>query len=245
MNRLAAQRLPEDADAMIGRTVAIKVAGMSVICDRDGAAYLEDSRTLVVSDLHLEKGSAFARLGMMLPPYDTAETLNLLERVIRFYEPRTVVSLGDSFHDGLGAAHLPPVYAQRLLALMTGRTWVWIAGNHDPDRPAGLPGDCAAELTIDGLTFRHEPSAGRKTCKAEVSGHLHPAARVVRRGRAVRRPCFATDGVRLIMPAFGVTTGGLDLRHRAMDGLFDRTALFAHMLGRERIYSVRFANLIG
>jgi uncharacterized protein len=216
-----------------------------VVCDRMGVAWLERSRTLVVSDLHLEKGAAFARRGMMLPPYDTAMTLDLLEAAIRRYRPRAVISLGDSFHDRLGAAHLPSIYESRLRGLIGTRDWFWITGNHDPDKPADLPGETVEALYLDGLTFRHEPTGARGAASGEIAGHLHPCARVVRRGRAVRRPCFASDGRRLVMPAFGVTTGGLDLRHRAMEGLFDRSVLFAHMLGRERIYSVRFANLVG
>ena len=94
-----------------------------------------------------------------------------------------------------------------------------------------------------GLTFRHEPKDGPRA--GEIAGHLHPAATVRRRDKAVRRPCFATDGARLLMPAFGVMSGGLDLRHKAMAGLFDHTALIAHLLGRDRIYSVRFGNLVG
>lgn len=239
-----AARIATEHDDMPGRTIAIDIAGREIVCDALGIAYLEASGAMVVSDLHLEKGAAFARRGMLLPPYDTAATLDRLEAALRRFRPKIVISLGDSFHDRLGAAHLPPVYAARLKGLMRGLDWIWIAGNHDPERPEDLPGVSADTIYIDGLTFRHEPAAGRGA-GPEVAGHLHPSARVVRRGRAVRRPCFAADGKRLVMPAFGVTTGGLDLRHRAMEGLFDRTALCAHLLGRERLYTVRFANLQG
>ncbi|WP_205665519.1 ligase-associated DNA damage response endonuclease PdeM [Georhizobium profundi] len=245
MNHHAALRLSSAETDMPGRTIAIEIAGVEVVCDALGVAYLERSGTLIVSDLHLEKGAAFARRGMMLPPYDTAATLDLLEAAIRRYEPKAVISLGDSFHDRIGAAHMPAIYEERLRHAMAGRQWFWISGNHDPERPANLPGEATDALYVDGLCFRHEPTARRADCRGEVAGHLHPSARVVRRGRAVRRPCFASDGTRLVMPAFGVTTGGLDLRHRAMQGLFDRATLSAHLLGRERLYSVRFANLIG
>lgn len=227
------------------RCVTIAVAGTQVACDMMGCAWLEASRTLVVSDMHLETGAAFARRGMLLPPYDTAATLDLLQSVLQHYRPSSVISLGDGFHDRRGAERLPPVYRTRLKEMMRGIGWYWVSGNHDPEPPVDLPGDSLDEIAVDGLSFRHEPRPGRAGIRGEVAGHLHPCARVVRRGRAVRRPCFATDGERLIMPAFGVTTGGLDLRHRAMTGLFDRSRLAAHMLGRQRIYSVRFANLSG
>jgi uncharacterized protein len=221
------------------------VAGTPVVCDASGVAFLEGSRTLIVSDLHLEKGAAFARRGYFLPPYDTAATLSKLATVIAYYRPASVVSLGDSFHDRIGAAHMPDAYRDALQVLMAGRQWIWITGNHDPDRPAGLAGEWCDSVCLDGLTLRHEPSIRRDDAHGEIAGHLHPAARVVRRGKGIRRACFAVDGHRLVMPAFGVTTGGLDLSHRAMTGLFERRQLVAHLVGTDRIYSVRYDNLVG
>ena len=159
------------------------------------------------------------------------------------YAPRLVISLGDSFHDRIGSAHLPECYREQLQGLQRGRDWVWIEGNHDPDRPVGLEGSFCSELHVESLVFRHEPKAG--AADGEIAGHLHPTARVVRRGKGVRRPCFASDGKRLLMPAFGATTGGLELRHPAMRGLFDRTRLVAHLIGRERIYSVAYNRMNG
>ncbi|KSV88860.1 metallophosphatase [Sinorhizobium sp. GL28] len=216
--------------------------GVVAICDPLGSLYLPETGTLVVSDLHLEKGSAFARRGMLLPPYDTLATLRVLEAAIVRHNPKLVISLGDNFHDRVGSAVMPDAFRHMIAAMALGREWVWINGNHDPDGAFGLPGASMDELNYAGLAFRHEPKRGDAV--GEIAGHLHPAATVVRRERAVRRACFATDGTRMLMPAFGVTTGGLDLRHRAMTGLFDRSRLVAHMLGRDRIYSVRFANLI-
>ncbi len=224
-------------------TATICVAGAEAVCDPLGALYLPDVRTLVVSDLHLEKGAAFARRGMMLPPYDTAATLALLEAAVGRYRPSTVVSLGDSFHDGLGPSHMPGPLCDHLRRLGQGRDWIWVSGNHDPQAPDGLPGTAADAVYLAGLTLRHEPSLAAGA--GEIAGHLHPAARVVRRGRGVRRPCFASDGRRLVMPAFGVLSGGLDLGHPAMRGLFDLARLSAHILGRDRIYSVPHARLRG
>lgn len=224
-------------------SVDIEVNGTAVTCDRAGVLMLPDSRVLVVSDLHLEKGAAFARRGMLLPPYDTAVTLARLGEAIARYAPRLVISLGDSFHDRTGSQHLPDAYREMLKALQQGRDWAWIEGNHDPDIPVGLDGNCCREMHVESLVFRHEPKSG--AADGEIAGHLHPVARVVRRGKSVRRACFASDGMRLMMPAFGSTTGGLELRHPAMGGLFDRTALIAHLVGRERVYSVAFSRLNG
>jgi len=225
------QRQPSAAQA-----TGIAIAGNPALCDARGALYLPECGLLVVSDLHLEKGSSFARRGSLLPPYDTAATLIRLQHVIADYQPEIVVSLGDSFHDREGAARLPAIYRAALEELATGRDWYWIAGNHDPDAPAGLPGRFVEELSLSGLTFRHEPAKGSSV--GEIAGHLHPGARLVRRGRSVRRPCFACDGERLIMPAFGAYTGMLNVLDRAYAGLFGAERLIAYMLGSSRVYPI-------
>lgn len=220
-----------------------EVRGVATIYDPCGALFLPDLHMLVVSDLHLEKGSSFARRGQLIPPYDTAATLEMLAAVLARYQPRTVISLGDSFHDTKASERLPSLYAIRLKSLLEHRDWFWITGNHDPDRPKDLPGDCVEELAVGPLTFRHEPS--RTEAQGEVAGHLHPAARIVRRGRSVRRPCFASDGERLIMPAFGAYTGALNVLDRAFRGLFVDASLRAYMLGQDKIYPISHGALVG
>lgn len=223
------------ARAMAGAGL-VGIAGECALCDRSGALYFPDLRLLAVSDLHLEKGSAIARRGALVPPYDTAATLMRLQAVIAEYDPRIVVSLGDSFHDGWGAERLPAPFRERLEALIAGRDWFWVAGNHDPDAPVGLPGDTVCELAVGRLLFRHEPSAIE--AEGEVAGHLHPCARIVQRGRSVRRRCFAGDGMRMIMPAFGAYTGSLNVLDRAYRGLFARETLVAYMLGADRVFAL-------
>ena len=214
----------------------IGIAGIAALCDPSGALYLPELAMLVVSDLHLEKGSSFARRGQLVPPYDTVATLLRLQAAIASYAPRIVVSLGDSFHDGEGAARLPEPFRLQLEALMAGREWIWVAGNHDPDMPVGLPGECVEELSVFGLTFRHEPATTASA--GEIAGHLHPCARIVQRGRSVRRRCFASDGSRLVMPAFGAFTGSLNVMDRAYRGLFSWDRFMAYMLGDARVYPI-------
>lgn len=240
MNRLAYATAPAPAPALFAE---VEIHGVAALCDPLGGLYLPDTGTLVVSDLHLEKGAAFARRGMMMPPYDTLATLRILDAVIARHDPRTVISLGDNFHDRDGSALMPDAFRPLIESMARRREWIWINGNHDPAGTTDLPGVSTDELRHSGLIFRHEPLAG--PAPGEIAGHLHPAATVVRREKRVRRPCFATDGSRMLMPAFGVTTGGLDLHHKAMTGLFDRRHLIAHLLGRDRVYSVRFSNLSG
>ena len=215
---------------------AIRIAGETATTDRRGALYFTEHRMLVVSDLHLEKGSSFARRGQLIPPYDSVTTLALLGAAVAHYQPATVVSLGDSFHDTDGANRLHPSLRDQLDALMRGRDWLWVAGNHDPELPADLPGDAVRELAVGRLRLRHEPARGAEP--GEIAGHLHPCARIVQRGRSVRRRCFASDGERLIMPAFGAYTGSLNVLDRAYAGLFRRGALMAYMIGADRVFAI-------
>jgi DNA ligase-associated metallophosphoesterase len=218
------------------------LSGEELYCDIAGALYWPAESLLVVSDLHLEKGAAFAARGSLVPPYDTAATLGALAARIAWWKPARVVALGDSFHNGEVSGQMAEIFRSRLAAMMSGREWIWIAGNHDPDPPKSIGGDCADELAIGSLTFRHAP-APRFTV-GEISGHLHPHARIVRRGKSVRRRCFAVDGNRMVMPAFGAYAGGLNIRDRPFAGLFEESELLAHVIGRDRLYTIAGKDLI-
>jgi hypothetical protein len=211
----------------------IALAGVPLLADPAGALYWPEQSLLAVADLHLEKGSSFAARGQLLPPYDSAATLARLARVIGHYAPRVVVALGDSFHDGGGPARLGLEDRDNLRSLQRGRDWIWIAGNHDPDPVDGIGGVFQATLALGCLTFRHEPTGA----KGDIAGHLHPVARVAHRGRAVSRRCFAADGTRMVMPAFGAFTGGLNIRDAAFADLFGTLSFTAHMLGEARLYA--------
>ena len=212
---------------------AVALAGVSLLADPSGALYWPEQGLLAVADLHLEKGSSFAARGQLLPPYDTATTLARLVRLIAHYAPRTVMAVGDSFHDGGGPARLGARDRDNLLALQRGRDWLWLAGNHDPDPADNIGGAFHATLTLGALTFRHRPTGA----PGEIAGHLHPLARVAHRGRAVSRRCFATDSARMVMPAFGAFTGGLNIRDAAFADVFGTLKFTAHMLGEDRLYA--------
>ena len=214
----------------------VQVAGTTLLADPDGALYWPEERLLIVADLHLEKGSAFAKRGVLLPPYDTASTLGRLARLVEHYAPRVLIALGDSFHDDHGPLRMSDLDRIKLKGLQRGRDWIWIAGNHDPDLPKDIGGRFADALAIGALTFRHEPT--EQVQDGEIAGHLHPVARVAQRGRAVSRRCFAGDGRRLVMPAFGAYTGGLNVRNEAIFGLFGSLTFTAHMLGAQRLYAI-------
>ena len=209
--------------------------GEAMLADPTGALAWPAAYTVVVADLHLEKGSAYAANGTPLPPYDSRETLRRLGIVLRRHRPRRVICLGDSFHDADAAGRLGPAERETLQRLMRSRDWIWIAGNHDPAPPAALGGICAPEFRAGGLTFRHE--AATDPASGEVTGHFHPKAAVQVRGRRISRPCFVTDGHRLILPAFGAYAGGLDVRDPAIELLLRRDYTVM-TLGRTQVHAI-------
>jgi DNA ligase-associated metallophosphoesterase len=238
----APRQLNPFIDAGGGLGLDLLVNGTPVVLRASGALWHPGTSSLVVADLHLEKASAYAARGQLLPPYDTRETLQRLGQEIARLRPARLVFLGDSFHDNRARTRMAGEDLALLEATTAGLDTVWIAGNHDRDGLAGLAGDIADVLHLDSLTLRHEPLPGLQP--GEVSGHLHPVARVAGRGRAVRRRCFATDGSRLVMPAFGAYAGGLNLLDKAWRGLFSRQ-LFAAVLGVERVLCISLPDLIG
>lgn len=218
-----------------------ELAGVEAEAMAEGALWIAARRTLIVSDLHLEKGSSFAARGQFLPPYDTRVTLQRLALLAARLAPTTVVSLGDSFHDRHGAGRMGEEDAATLRSLTQSTDWIWIEGNHDPEAPTWLGGRALGSLEVDGLVLRHEPRGGLSP--GEIAGHLHPCAKVASRGRAVRARCFATDGRRLVMPAFGAYAGGLNVRDAAFDAVFP-DGCAALMLGRTRVFAAPVARQI-
>jgi DNA ligase-associated metallophosphoesterase len=240
-------------------SLSVRVMGELCVLRCSGALWLPDHRTLVAGDLHLEKGSAYAARGQMLPPYDSRATLDRLEAEIVELAPERVVLLGDSFHDSRSIGRMAADDRARLDRLAEGRDWVWLEGNHDREalgaglsvasifaagdfeRLAGLPGRVVPELALGALYLTHEPEARPRP--GEVAGHLHPCARVMAHARRVRRACFVTDGRRLILPAFGAFTGGLNVLDPAIAGLFEAPPLLG-ALGRDRVHALAWGSLV-
>jgi uncharacterized protein len=214
----------------------VHICGKSFLAHKYGALYWPAERALIVSDLHLEKGSAYAARGQMLPPYDTRETLLKLAVLIDRYQPETVISLGDSLHDSGGALRMDATDIESLHMLQEDRDWIWITGNHDPRIDRALQGYVTKEIVVGGIALRHEPRAGAAT--HEIAGHFHPAARLVMHGTSLRRPCFVGNGLRLVMPAFGAFTGGLNILDDVFEPLFGVDGLDVWMLGHEGLYPV-------
>ncbi len=233
---MSLQRHHTDNAGPLAAHANFSLAGAPVLADQSGAILLSDDSTLVVADLHFEKGSAFAARGdAWLPPYDTGETLARLERLCRHYRPRRVVCLGDSFHDLDGPGRMAPSDQARLRRLVARHAWVWITGNHDPAPPPDVGGTAAESLAVGPLTLRHE-AATAVLPSGEISGHFHPKAAVRTRGRRISGRCFVTDGRRLILPAFGAFTGGLNVLDPALASLL-QPAFRVFVIGKQRLFA--------
>lgn len=216
----------------------IALAGAVLQADLRGALFWPSEATLIVADLHLEKGSSYARgRSQFLPPYDTRATLDTLAGVMRQHAPRRVICLGDSLHDPAGADRMDREDAERIASMTGSCDWLWIAGNHDPHPPARWGGTVLSEAVIGSVSFRHqaheEPLADGT---GEISGHFHPTASVSTRAARIRGRCFAADGRRLVLPAFGAYAGGLDVLDPAIAGLFG-PSFDVVMLGRQRLFA--------
>jgi DNA ligase-associated metallophosphoesterase len=212
----------------------VHFAGERLMLDPMGALFWPERHLLAVSDLHLEKGSSFARRGMLLPPWDTHTTIDRLTLLLRRWSPVTVVALGDSFHDADGSGRLPATEQQRLNAMTQAHRFIWVQGNHDPMPPDGLGGEWVETHSEGAMVFRHEAIA--TAGPGEIVGHHHPKATIPARAGNVSRPCFVFDGRRLMMPAFGAYTGGLDVRDPAINRLFPRGGR-VFLLGKDRLFS--------
>ena len=191
--------------------VPFSFAGETFFATADGALFWPSQSALLVADLHLEKASWFARLGQFLPPYDSHATLTAVAAAVEQTGATRLFCLGDSFHDSFGCDRLPASARALLTELTTRLDWTWIVGNHDPGIADHCGGRIAQEVEIGGIILRHEAVPGDP--RPEMSGHYHPKFRVHLRGRLVSRRCFVVSPTKLIFPAFGALTGGLDAHH--------------------------------
>ncbi|MBL0769405.1 ligase-associated DNA damage response endonuclease PdeM [Sphingopyxis sp. XHP0097] len=207
----------------------------------DRALFWPRHGALIVADLHLEKASWFAAQGQPLPPYDSHDTLDRLDRLVDATGARAIWCLGDSFHDRLSADRMAPAAAERLASLSSRVELLWIAGNHDGLSAGAWGGAVAAEIEVDGIVFRHQCKPADR--RPQVSGHFHPKLRVNLRGRPVVRPCFARDERTMILPAFGSLTGGLDVGDDAIAANFDGT-YHAMVVAGEKLLSVAYGRAI-
>ncbi len=216
---------------------SITFRGETLLLDPAGVLVWPRLSLLAVADLHLEKGSACAGRGQLVPPWDSCGTLARLAELVRRHAPRTVVAVGDSFHDAHAATRLSDADAAVLASIGQAAALVWVRGNHDPLPPAGIAGHACETFAAEGLLFRHQAASRRSLPNApgEVSGHFHPKARVATRVGEIVRPCFMTDAHRIMLPSFGAYTGGLDVRSPAIARHYPEGGR-AFLLGRDRVF---------
>jgi hypothetical protein len=201
-----------------------------------GCLYICDTATLVVSDMHLGKAASMARNGCLVPPYDAHDTLERLEHEINAHRPSRIIALGDSFDTAQAHDALPESVHDKLVNLVDAYNVIWITGNHDPVLSTTLGDKITDEFVENGVIFRHIAGDNVPGNRLEISGHYHPKANVSVRGRSIRRPCFIADDRRIIMPAFGAYTGGLDVNAVTSKITFDRSTMI-YICGRSKIYA--------
>lgn len=211
----------------------IEFAGQTMELHPAGALFWHEQGTLVVGDLHLEKASSYHRSGQFLPPYDTAQTLARLARIIADLMPRRLLFLGDVFHDGAAWSRMAPQDRQTLSDMAGAHDAIWVEGNHDQSFVPPGHNACSAHEE-GGIVFRHIMDEADP--RPEISAHYHPAGVVSHRGARLRRPCFVQAQTRLVVPAFGVLTGGLDCRDPALAALHGRTTRM-FLLGRDSVFA--------
>lgn len=207
--------------------------GQRFIALADRALYWPAQRALIVADLHFEKGSAFAANGQHLPPYDSHDILSRLLILVEQTQAQQIFCLGDSFHDKNAAARMAPDISQRLSALAAERHICWIAGNHDGLSGSAWGGSITEEAVLNDIVLRHESLPHDP--RPEISGHYHPKLRFAMHGRSLSRPCFLMGHKRLMLPAFGSLTGGMDVHSVEIMRLFGRNDYQAMIVAGEEL----------
>ncbi len=214
----------------------LQFAGESFLLDAQGVLFAPQKRTLIVSDLHLEKASFLQLFGHPIPTLDSHDTLLRLQHVIGHYNPETVICLGDSWHDTQAGQRMSEDDQSLLSRLCQSvQRWVWVLGNHDPALPHFCKGEQTAHVQLGDIRLCHEPEA---TPSPQIVGHYHPKTSItLRRGHKAKGRCFLSDNALLIMPSFGSYTGGLDASHDAIRSLFAHDPT-VHLLHSNKVWHI-------
>ena len=226
-----------EANSASSPPTVISFAGHKIELSPDGLIWIPALKLLCAADLHFEKGSFFSRFATLLPPYDSLENLVRLQRVLNFYQPDIFIAVGDSFHDQAAGLRMRPEHRLALNALIAQVPhWHWLKGNHDPDVADSINGQRGEELQHGGLTFRHQTLG--IGVDAEISGHFHPKLRLKVRRQTITGACFVQQGSRLILPAFGQYTGGLDVHSAAFKAVMPMADRTHYLLHNGSVYAV-------
>ena len=230
-----------DEDASQAASCRILLGGKAFIADQTGALYWPSEKTLIVADLHLEKGSYLTEDGVVLPPYDTASAFEKLEEALDRYDPPRVIALGDSFCGGEDV-RLSAHDADWLHDLIEDREWYWVNGPAQALVPEGFGGTVLPHLSLGGIKFRYEPV--RAPVSHEIAGRMHPVAQVMEYGHAMRGRCFVSNGMRLILPSIGAYSAGQNVLDKAFDPLLGHEGLFVWSINNGRVSQVASGQLL-
>lgn len=199
-----------------------------------GGLFWQKEQALIVSDLHLEKGSSFLKYGLFLPPYDTVETLKKLKRDIDFVKPKTLIFLGDIFHDKTALNRIQDTDLTAFDVLLETHNVIWVEGNHDLGiAPASVK--IHSDYLYGDIHFRHIARPGK--IDFEISGHFHPCTKFIHKGQKLRRPCFVVSENKIILPSYGAYTGGLDIKHQAIQTVIGHSQSI-YVTGHKKVYRI-------
>jgi DNA ligase-associated metallophosphoesterase len=216
--------------------INIHLGGWDIELHGSGVIWIEKLRLLCIADIHLGKGSFFHQFGAMLPPYDSHETLDKLQRIIHNFHPDIFIALGDSFHDRKAIDRMDPVHKKMLNDMILPiQKWIWVTGNHDPFISKEILGERVSEIGFGDLMFRHQLETNGL---AEVSGHYHPKTSVTVKGRKITSPCFVQHHQKLILPSFGSFTGGLDVNNPEFLKVMPAKDRCIYLIHKEQVYSL-------
>ena len=194
------------------------IKGEKFVFDKSGSIFLENLNTLIFSDLHLGKGLSFANLGNLIPPFDLDETLLNLKNIIEKYNPKRLISLGDSFHENKSIQKMERKYVNIINNLFHKINITWIEGNHDSNLlfKEKIQGNFKNFYKLKNFKFVHSKSEIDELNIFEFSGHYHPKITLKFNGLNYSYKCFILTDSFCILPSFGTYTGGLDIKSSAL-----------------------------
>lgn len=221
----------------------IKLGDLRLEPDYSGALYAPDFETLIVADLHFEKASAlYEKTGSAYPPFDTRDTLLRLGDAIDRQQPKRIIFLGDTWHDEFGFARMQNTDHQLIRTIRTRAETVFISGNHDTSASGSGGPKMVQEIKLGDVVLSHEPFEDAN--RYQICGHLHPVAKLMQKGRTIRRRCFFVSDKQCILPAMGALSGGLN----CCDPVFDRFMSYENrrviLLGRNRLFHLGMKTLL-
>ena len=197
---------------------SITVRGEQLLLHPDRAVIWPRAAAVVVADTHFGKSSVFNRNGLAVPAGTDVLDQQRLTRLLTTTDSRRLIVLGDFLHAPIDAASEDAQNLERWSRSLPGVHIQVIAGNHDRGISRGWRGSIdwiASTLTELPFCFVHDcnKAAGVGSETFLMSGHIHPVIRLRSlRKRAARAAAFWLRHEGLVLPSFGMFTGGQLIR---------------------------------